>query len=530
MINLTNAVQENLPTNYHGTPTYHRELAERVVQVLTMNTLGNTFYAKGSKLVLEAIEVLRECAMENPEFLAKACVYARTEGLMKDLPVMGLVILSTAKDKAPFRNAFNRVVLIPDDLRNFVQICRSGQIKGRKGFGGCVVEPVRQWLNNMSEYHTVKYGSKASKSMTMRDILRLCHPKPADAAVSERFGWLCKGWESVSDEPSKTNPLIWALEKLKGTTDKEEVNTLLEEYSLPFEVVVPTVSSTGTEVWERLLRKAPYFNLLRSLNTYARHGVFKNEANVEYAVQRLTNQQAIQRSRVLPFRFFDAWKAFTRNNSEYPQLAEALRTALERSFVNLPSFGDLKLAIGSDVSGSMMWEFSPNGTTSYLDICAIFTAALLKKSENLVYPLPFNHEVVPCQMSKHDSLLSSAEKLTALGGGGTAIGAPAEYLIDHSINVDVFIGITDNEDWAYGHGYYCRGSFLDAWRRYKSMVNPDAKAFLVTIAPYGHAVAPSDEPDVHFIYGWSDRVLKYISTQLQSNQSQVDAVESIDLE
>jgi 60 kDa SS-A/Ro ribonucleoprotein len=113
--------------------------------------------------------------------------------------------------------------------------------------------------------------------------------------------------------------------------------------------------------------------------------------------------------------------------------------------------------------------------------------------------------------------------------GSTAVGAPIEYLLDRKIKTDVFIGITDNEDWAYGHGHHTSGSFLTLWRRYKKEVNPDAVAFLVTIAPYREAVASVGEKDVHFIYGWSDKVLNYIGTKLSTGASQVDEIAKIDI-
>src|SRR5262249_37309530 len=101
----------------------------------------------------------------------------------------------------------------------------------------------------------------------------------------------------------------------------------------------------------------------------------------------------------------------------------------------------------------------------------------------------------------------------------------------------------DNEDWCYGwdgrtlaqfhtapaqrgdeHG------FLNAWRKYKRKVNPDAKAFLLSIAPYRQAVAPQNEPDVWFIYGWSNAVLPVIARTLQGVETQMAAVRAVALE
>lgn len=519
--------------NREGAPSYRRSLREQVVAVLTTGTLGDTFYASGRELGIEAIEVLTRARKECPEFLARALIWAREQGLMKTLPVLGLVVLSAdaGRTRALFEAAFPRVIRTPDDLRAFVALSIAGTIPGRRGLGGVARASTRKWLAGLTEYHAVKYGSAASREVTLRDILRLTHPAPETPALAERFGWLVRGSEKLGEDPS-LNPQIRALEALKSATNESEVLALIREGRLPYEVVVPTVKTATPAIWVELLRVAPYMNLLRNLVTFTRHGVFADEANVRYAVRRLTDPEAVRRSKVLPFRFFDAWRRYQETDGADSRLADAIRAALELSFVNLPSLGDRTVAIGTDVSGSMGGPISDKGTTRFIDIAGIFTGALLRRIEGRVIPLPFETTVHPdCGLSGRDDILVTAGKISRIGGGGTAVGAPVEYLLKRKLAVDTFIGITDNEDWAYGDMWgYCSASFLDLWRRYRSEVAPSAQAFLVTIAPYRDAVAPSGELGVHFIYGWSDRVPNFIALELASGESQVQVIERMKLE
>jgi 60 kDa SS-A/Ro ribonucleoprotein len=106
--------------------------------------------------------------------------------------------------------------------------------------------------------------------------------------------------------------------------------------------------------------------------------------------------------------------------------------------------------------------------------------------------------------------------------GGTDVGAPIKHMIRERIKADVFIGITDNVDWA-GDG------FLTNLEEYRKKVNGNLKCFLVTIAPYRDGLAPMDYPDVYCTYGWSDAVLKYIGLILSGGVGQVDDVKAIDL-
>src|SRR6185369_15870872 len=149
-------------------------------------------------------------------FLAKALVYARNRGLLKLASTVGLTVLSASEKegaKKAFRLAFRHVVQIPDDLREFVELCKKAQIRkgkrvkvvtkvkdgkrvvvdrqvmpGQGGLGGLAKLCVQNWLRHMSEFHAVKYGSDASKGITLPDIVKLAHPSASSSAGSSRAG------------------------------------------------------------------------------------------------------------------------------------------------------------------------------------------------------------------------------------------------------------------------------------------------------------------------------------------------------
>ena len=516
-------------TNHAGGTSFRRSLNEQLIQVLSTNTLNDTFYIRKEQLATETVEVILKARETDHRFLAQAIVWARQEGLMKLVPILALAILSGKKgiELQLFLNTFQKTILTPDDLRTFVSIIKEGGIPGRSGIGGVVREAVRTWMGGISEYHAIKYGSEKSEGVTLRDILRLTHPKPDSPVMNERFGWLTGSRES----DFMMNQQILAFEKLKRAKTEEEIVTLVRQGKLPYEVVVPTVPKMTKAVWVELLHQAPYMNLLRNLRSFREHGVFEDQANVEFAVAKLTNPGAVEKSRVLPFRFFDALKAYSYNDMQDMRIRDAIAQGLELSFVNLPDFGSdgKHVTIGSDVSGSMSnCPISERGQVMCIDVCGIFTGALLKRTGNAL-ALPFETRVIHnAGLSKHDSVATTASKIASIGGGGTAVGAPIEYLLDRKIKTDVFIGITDNEDWACGSEYYTSDYFFPLWLRYKKEVNPNAVAFLVTIAAYRDAVAPEGS-DVHFIYGWSDKVLNYIGLKLKTGASQVDDIRKIDV-
>jgi 60 kDa SS-A/Ro ribonucleoprotein len=525
--------------NKAGQQAFSRTIEEDTIAVLTTQTLSNTFYVGQKELAKETVEVLRKMSDKDPEFLAKALIYARNKGLMKLAPTVGLAVLSenkTDKGKAAFSKAFRHVIRIPDDLREFVELIRTGSFGGKKALMGVRKIVVQNWLRHMSEYHGLKYGSANSEGITLRDVLRLTHPLPKvldrhkdgqglsydrlrNGAQAELFGWLVKGWEKIGEEPSPSNALVWAFEKVKRSEDEKEIVSLVKKYKLPWEVVVPAVKKMTKGIWTALMEGMPYMALLRNLNTMERHDVLKDDAIVKNIAKRLSDPELVAKSRQLPFRFFNAHKAYTGPRP----ILDALHDALEASFVNMPEIKGMKVVVSPDTSGSMGSAISDKGVATYSDVANIFAAALFKKCEDGEI-LPFDTEVYPekGRVTKRATIMSITEKIGG-HGGGTDVGAPLKYMTTKKIKADVWIGITDAESWA-GRG------FVSELEDYRKKVNPALKCFLITIAPYRDGLTPVDFPDVFCTYGWSDSILKYVSLTLAEGKGQLDEVNAIDLD
>lgn len=502
--------------NKEGHPSFSRSLKEQFVQCLLTNTVENTFYASQRDLVKEAVAIHTAMLKEDPEFYAKAVIYARNEGYMRLQPNIALVTLSTHEDKKLFRAAFSKVIRTPKDLATFVEFSKEAGI--RVGLGRAVKEAINGYLNGLSEYHVIKYGSDSGQ-YSMRNILRLTKPVPASPTQSQLFGYLTGGeWEG------KHLQQVQRFEALKVATDVKKQIELIEKGRLPHEVVTGSTKMT-TEIWEYTMKQMPYFALLRNLNTLERHDVFKKDENVDYVVKQLTNEEAIAKSMILPFRFFSAYQMF-----DGPQdIRDALVDAMELSFVNMP---ELKghVVIANDISGSMSCSISDRGNTRYCDIAGIFGAAMFKKAVDKVTLLPFHGHVVPVTLSRRDSIMTIAEKLSQCTNG-TDIGAPVKYMNEHKIEADVFIGITDNIEWMTTSGGWYSNSrgFKPEWDEYVAR-NPKCKAFLITISPYRDAVADEKTKNVHFIYGWNDSVPNYIASVVEGLDTQISHIEKVKLD
>jgi 60 kDa SS-A/Ro ribonucleoprotein len=251
----------------------------------------------------------------------------------------------------------------------------------------------------------------------------------------------------------------------------------------------------------------PTFAMLRHMNALQRAGVLEDRRNLDYMVNRLTDKQALTKAKILPFRLATAFRQV-----EHPELRDALREAVELTFDNLPELGE-HTAIFLDISGSMSGQ--------YLEIGSVFALALYKKTQGNSLFWLFDTEVVDAKPSRKDSILTQAAQIHTRGGTDT--GAPVRKLIRDRKKVDQIIIITDEQQ-------NTGSPFYEQLKLYRSKINPDAKAFIVDIAPYRHAMVPMKDPQTFYIYGWSDTVLSYIAQSLQGYSTLTERVGALDLD
>jgi 60 kDa SS-A/Ro ribonucleoprotein len=510
-------------TNPEGFPSFQRSDKEAYLQVLLTNTLTGTFYAQEAELLKESLDLHRRMTAQESPFAARALVYARREGLMRLQPIVGLAHLAKA-DLGLFHKVFSQVIQTPGDLTDFVEIVRGGVAPG--GMGRSIKTAINLWLNGLSEYHAIKYAT-GGQGYSLRDVLRVTHPKPISPAQDAIFVWLTDAEKWDQPERQALTPQIGAFEQLKcldASGDQAAVRALIAQGRLPYEVVTGVIKP-DQDTWVELMRQMPFMALLRHLNTLQRAGVLMVEDHARYVVGRLTNTDALRKAKILPFQLFASYRHFKAEQPAERLVSEALAEAMDLAFVNLPDLGGA-ICIAPDVSGSMSGFIGRDNATRYIDIAGIFAGALLKANPKALV-LPFENQVVEVKLSARDTLVTTANKLAKIGGGGTAVSAPVSALLDRKIKVDTFIGITDNIEWAADQSG--RHGFLPTWYEYKQKVAPQAKAFLLTIAPYRHAIAPQHAADIYYTYGWNDSVLRYITLTLNGLAGQVEAVEQMEL-
>jgi 60 kDa SS-A/Ro ribonucleoprotein len=96
--------------------------------------------------------------------------------------------------------------------------------------------------------------------------------------------------------------------------------------------------------------------------------------------------------------------------------------------------------------------------------------------------LPFEI-VVKIDVNPRDSVMTNAEKLAKIGGGGTNCSAPIARLNKRQAPGDLVIFVSDNQSWVDAGGG--RGTAtLREWNAFRKR-NPTARLVCIDLQPYG---------------------------------------------
>lgn len=470
-------------------PAYEYGAEAKLAQLAATGTLADSFYASAETHLIEALAAARAV---DPMFVAKAAVYARKTGHMKDMPALLAAYLTVADPNLAVR-VFGRVIDNGRMLRSYVQILRSGQV-GRTSLGSRPKRLVKEWLEraSMRDLMAAAIGSDPS----LADVVRMVHPKPIDAARRAFYGWLIGKPYNVASLPAE----IAAFEAWKRDTS-------LPLPPVPFEWL--TALPLTAEQWATLAGTIGWQALRMNLNTLARNGAFAVEGVAQAVAARLSDKEALRRARVLPYQLMVALGSA---GEGVPLVVQAaLEEALEASVSSVPTVAG-RVVICPDVSGSMASPATGyrKGATSKVscnDVAALVAAAMLRTNRQ-TRVLPFEEKVVLIELDPFARLAVNTAKLAAIGGGGTNVSAPLAKLNGERAAVDLVVIVSDNQSWVDA----TPGGATATMREWDRIVrrNPAAKLVCIDIQPHGTTQA-SGRREILNVGGFSDAVFDTIA-------------------
>jgi len=500
--------------NEAGGVAYSRDARQALAQLACTGCLTSTFYVQEDVQLATILKIAREV---DPVFLAKTAVYARERGFMKDMPALLCGILAargTTEARAALAAVFPRVIDSGKMLRNFVQMVRSGQL-GRKSLGTMPKRLVASWLNGRDV--TALFKASVGNDPSLADIIKLAHPRPASDAHKAFYGYQI----GEKYEAGHLPPLIQLFEAWKKapTGDVPDV---------PF--LMLTAVPLTTAQWTRIAVTAPWQTVRMNLQTFERHGVFKDVGAVKAVAAKLRDSDAIRRARAFPYQLMVAYKMST---GLPPAIREALQDAMEVAIENVPAFeGDV--VVCPDVSGSMREAITGErkGATSVVtcvEVAALVTAAVLRNNRS-ARVIPFAEGVRSVDLNARDTVMTNAGRIAAERPGATDCSAPLRLLNQEKARADLVLVVSDNQSWLdTPASYYGAGGTgtAKAWAEFK-VRNPKARLVCLDLQP-STSTQVKDRADILNVGGWSETVWSVISAFMQGHGSWTDVIDRIDL-
>ena len=497
-----------LGLNEAGGRAYPLKSRAALAQLAATGTLNHTFY-QDAQVQLDQILTL---ALEvEPEFVAKTAIYARQHAQMKDTPVVLLALLSEL-DADLFKQLFPIIIDNGKQLRNFVQIMRAGMI-GRKSLGSLPKRMVNDWILSANDQQLM--AANIGNSPSLADVLKMTHPKPKTEQHDTFFAYVLGKDYAIEQLP----PQIQALEQFR-------LGQMTKVPKVPMQLLT-NLNLTATQ-WAEIAKNGSWQMLRMNLNTFLRHGVFEIKGMTKIIADKLMDETAIAKSRVLPYQLMMAWSALAEGMPH--EIANALKFAMQRAIAHVPKLsGNVVIAI--DVSGSMGSPVTGyrKGATSQLrcvDVAALFASAFKYVNPNIRL-MPFDTQVRELpnltkvqqylrkkalgDRQEEIDIFALAKKFANMCGGGTACSKPLELLVKENAEVDLVIYFSDNESWLDQiRGLKHSTGMMIYWNKLKQQ-NPNAKLVCVDLQPYATAQMP-EQKDVMNIGGFSDTVFKLIES------------------
>ncbi len=506
---------EGTARNHQNAPAYELDARHQLAQLAATGCLGQTFYANAEAQLDAALALAQRV---EPTFVAQTAIHARQAAHMKDMPAL-LAATLAVRDVDLLAKVFGRVIDNGKMLRAFVQIVRSGAV-GRKSLGSRPKKLAQHWLLTATEKQLL--NASVGNTPSLADVVKMVHPKPAEAWRAAWFAWLI----GRPFDEAALPPLTRAFEQFKRESAQGVASGVPD---VPFQML--TALELSSAQWAQVARAGSWQMVRQNLNTFARHGAFGIDGVAEEVAAKLRDPQAVAGARVLPYQLLSAFHA---TGDTVPGIVrDALQDAMELALANVPAF-DGRVVVCPDVSGSMKSAVtgrrgSATSSVRCIDVAALVAAAVLRKNPQ-ARVLPFEQDVVKLALNARDSVMTNAKALASIGGGGTNCSAPLGLLNQERASADLVILVSDNESWvdATRHG---ATQTMREWEVLKQR-NPNARLVCIDIQPYRTTQA-AERRDIMNVGGFSDAVFTMLALFAEGRMGSehwVGEIEKISLE
>lgn len=417
--------------------------------------LERTFYENAAEIAYRIQELVPKCKPEHVLWLVNDL--RRNVGL-RSVSVFVAVQAAKSFNGRTVGDIVKTACFRPDDVTEFLAMYfghgdrkESGQTLSHQAKRG-----LQRALQQFNSYQLAKYsgGNRGKQPWTLKDAVRLVHPRPATAQHAAAFSGLLEGTLSTPD--------TW-------------------------EVNISRLSKDNTEArakeWMRLGdgEALGQLALLRNLRNMLQDGVPRGWLREKLEAQNWR--------RILPFQFIVAMKTA-------PQLEPVLEKAMLKSLKSMRA--DLYLPgrtlLMLDNSYSMHAPLAGRSVLGRRDAAAALAIFMREVCEDVdIYAFAWEETPLPPRRG-----MALAEAYTSSPGGGTALGqSTASALRACGGSVDRVVILTDEQ-----------ANGLDEERHLSRVAGAVQRGYIINVAPYKNGLQMNK--NWLRISGFSDQCVKAI--------------------
>ena len=247
----------------------------RLERFLILGTEGGTYYVGERELSKDNAAVVGRCLNEDGLRVVEMMTSLGESGRAPSHePALFALAMAASfgdeKTRTAANRALPRIARTGTHLLHFV-----GYVDGMRGWGRALKRTVQKWYTDKSAdelaFQTLKYRGR--DGWTQRDVLRLVHPRPKDAAQEAVLRVAVRGLPEDGGKAEGTSmDISCALERVHEyaalqRADVEGATQLLRKHRWLGREMVPSELLKADAVWEALAESMPIHALIRNLAT-----------------------------------------------------------------------------------------------------------------------------------------------------------------------------------------------------------------------------------------------------------------------
>lgn len=349
-------------------------------------------------------------------------------------------------------------------------------------------------LETFSDYQLSKALSE-SREVSLADCIKLLRPNEAKSRVPKGFfSAVIEGKVQMGAETKQVQSELAKSKNANSTSTVKDVKDSIDTSSV--------------------------MAIVKNLVALHRAGVFNDKDSVKSITDKLTDKKQIQKSRLLPFRFYSAWKEVNKLPSSYGvrAVSDALVTALDLSIANMPKIEGYN-AILIDRSGSMQYPVSSMSTVNADDIAIILGAICFKQGVGEVYVFANRCEKIT-GLSSRSTVIDLVNQIRShYVGGGTYLDLALETISADARKAPYnnLIMLSDNDCYSStGTDFRVKGSwgcsssddFVNGMIKHGLI----QKFYLNNLLGNSFAIVNTDDYRKNLITGFSEKIVDVINT------------------